>query len=106
MRRSGEFLVALILLLLSAALMLLIALVIRWEGPGPVFQTRQRIGRDGRRFAMLSFRTQTYDPGQQRFRWETTRVGHFLHHTRFEALPQLINVLRGEMSFPDMTLFD
>jgi lipopolysaccharide/colanic/teichoic acid biosynthesis glycosyltransferase len=106
MRRSGEFFVALVLLLISAPLMLLIALAIRWESPGPVFQTRQRIGHDGQHFVMLSFRTKKYHPGQQRFRWETTRVGSFLHHTRIEALPQLINVLRGEMFFADMTLFD
>jgi lipopolysaccharide/colanic/teichoic acid biosynthesis glycosyltransferase len=106
MRRSGEFLIALVLLLISAPLMLLIALAIRSESPGPVFQRRERIRHNGRRFTMLSFRTKIYDPGQLRFRWETTRVGYFLHNTRLEALPQFINVLRGEMSLAEMTLFD
>jgi lipopolysaccharide/colanic/teichoic acid biosynthesis glycosyltransferase len=106
MRRSGEVLIALIVLIITAPLMLGIALAIKWENPGPVFQTRERIRQDGRRFRMLNLRTKAYDPGQQRFRWETTRIGNFLHNTRIEALPQFINVLRGEMSLADLTLFD
>lgn len=106
MRRSGEFLIALIVLIVTAPLLLCIALAIKWESQGPIFQTRERIGQDGRRFRMVSFRRNTYDPGQQRFRWETTRIGKFLHNTRIEALPQLVNVLRGEMSLADLTLFD
>jgi lipopolysaccharide/colanic/teichoic acid biosynthesis glycosyltransferase len=106
MRHSGEFVMALALLLISAPLMLLIALAIRWESSGPIFQLRERVGHDGRRFTMLSFRTNIYDPGQQRFRREPTRIGYFLHNTRIEALPQLMNVLRGEMALTEMTLFD
>ena len=106
MQRLGEFLMALVLLLISAPLLLCIALAIKCESAGPVFQSRERIGQDGRRFSMLSFRRNAYDPGQQRFRGETTRVGYFLHNTRLEALPQFINVLRGEMSLAEMTLFD
>ena len=106
MRRSGEFLIALVLLLITAPLLLCIALAIKWESAGPVFQSRERIGQDGRRFSMLSFRSNAYDPGQQRFRGETTRIGHFLQSTRMDALPQLFNVLRGEMSLAEMTLLD
>ena len=106
MRRLGEFFISLVLLLLTAPLILLIASAIRCESPGPIFQPRERIRHDGRRFTMLSFRTNAYDPGQLRFRWEKTRIGYFLYNTRLEALPQLINVLRGEMSFADLTLFD
>ena len=106
MRRSGKFLIALVLLLISAPLLLCIALAIKWESAGPVFQSRERIGQDGRRFRMLSFRSNAYDPGQRRFRGETTRIGHFLQSTRMDALPQLFNVLRGEMSLAEMTLLD
>ena len=106
MRRSGEFLIALVLLLISAPLMLLIALTIKWESPGPIFGRRHRTRPDGSRFAMFSFRTTLHQPGQQRFRGETTRIGHFLQSTRMDALPQLFNVLRGEMSLAEMTLFD
>src|SRR6476620_10199385 len=98
MWRLGEFLIALVLLLISAPLLLCIALAIKWESPGPIFQSRERIGQDGRRFTMLSFRRNAYDPGQQRFRGERTRIGHFLQRTRMDTLPQLFNVLRGEMS--------
>ena len=65
MRRSGEFLIALIVLLITAPLMLGIALAIKWESQGKVFQTRERIGEDGRRFRMLSFRRNKYDAGQR-----------------------------------------
>jgi lipopolysaccharide/colanic/teichoic acid biosynthesis glycosyltransferase len=57
-------------------------------------------------FSRCSASKKIYDPEQLRFRWETTRVGYFLHNTRLEALPQFINVLRGEMSLAEMTLFD
>jgi Bacterial sugar transferase len=106
MRHSGEFLIALVLLLISAPLLLCIALAIKWDSPGPIFERRQRTRPDGRRFSMLSFRRNAYDPGQQRFRGETTRIGNFLKNTRMDALPQLFNVLRGEMSLAEMTLFD
>ena len=106
MRRSGEFLIALVLLLISAPLMLLIALTIKWESPGPIFGRRQRTRPDGSRFAMFSFRTTLHQPGQLRSLWQTTRIGHFLQSTRIDALPQLFNVLRGEMSLAEMTLFD
>ena len=106
MWRLGEFLIALVLLLISAPLMLLIALAIKWESRGPIFQSRERIGQDGRRFSMRSFRTRISDLGQRRFRGETTRIGDFLQSTRMDGLPQVINALRGEMSLAEMILFD
>jgi lipopolysaccharide/colanic/teichoic acid biosynthesis glycosyltransferase len=105
MRRSGEFLMACILLAITLPLMFIVALAIRWESAGPVFERRERIGANGRRFQMLSFRTTTQRPGQLGS-WQTTQVGQFLQSTRIEALPQLLNVLRGEMSLIDTSLFD
>ena len=59
------------------------------------------IGRGGRRFQILKFRTLIHDPEHTRPIWERqTRVG-FLRCTRIEDLPQLVNVLRGEMSLID-----
>jgi lipopolysaccharide/colanic/teichoic acid biosynthesis glycosyltransferase len=55
---------------------------------------------------MLSFRTTVHKPGQPRAAQQTTRVGHFLRNTRIDALPQLINVLRGEMGMSETSLFD
>lgn len=99
MRRSGDFLTACVLLALTSPLMLVVAVAIKWESPGPVLERQQRIGNGGRRFQMLWFRTAGQQPGQLQF-------GHFLRSTRIDALPQLFNVLRGEMSIMDTSLFD
>ena len=105
-RRAGELFVACMLLAAASPLIFCIALAIKWESPGPAFQIRERVGRDGRRFEMLNFRTTLHRPGQQGVLWQTTRVGNFLRVTRIDAVPQLSNVLRGEMSLAEMTLFD
>src|ERR1051325_2940162 len=86
MRRSGEFLMASILLLLTVPLMLITALAIKWESSGPVFERRERIGPNGRPFHILSFRTMARKPGQVRSTWQPTAVGHFLRSTRIDAL--------------------
>jgi lipopolysaccharide/colanic/teichoic acid biosynthesis glycosyltransferase len=83
--------------------MVFVALSIKWEGPGPIFERQRCIARGGRRFEMLKFRTMVPDPEHTMAAWarKTTRVGEFLRHSRIECLPQLINVLRGEMSILD-----
>ena len=106
MRRSGEVLTVCILLALTLLLMMIIAAMIKWEGSGPVFERRQRMGRDGRRFQMLSFRTTAYRPGQRASNWQTTPLGQFLKSTRMNALPQLFNVLHGDIGINDTALFD
>ena len=106
MRRSGDFLLACILLAITLPLMLIIAAVIRIESPGPILEHRSRISAGGRQFQMLSFRTTAQTPGQIRPTWQTTRLGKFLRRTRIDALPQLFNVLRGEMSLMDTALMD
>ena len=85
--------------------MMIVALAIRWESPGPVLDRRTCIGYGGRRFQMLKFRTAVHDPVHAMPAWvapEITRLGRFIRHTRIEALPELINVLRGEMSMIDI----
>jgi lipopolysaccharide/colanic/teichoic acid biosynthesis glycosyltransferase len=64
-------------LAITLPLMFIVALAIRWESAGPVFERRERIGANGRRFQMLSFRTTAQRPGQLRS-WQTTQVGQFL----------------------------
>jgi lipopolysaccharide/colanic/teichoic acid biosynthesis glycosyltransferase len=93
-------LVGLLLLALPGAL---VALAIRVDSPGPVFFRQERVGRHGRPFRIHKFRTMRVDAeraGQltvgddQR----VTRVGRFLRAHRLDELPQLIDVLRGDMS--------
>ena len=92
-----------VLLIVALPLMLIVALAIMLESAGPVLDRQTCIGRGGRRFQMLKFRTIVHDPEHTRPVWagRPTQIGHFLRYTRIEALPQLINVLRGEMSLID-----
>ena len=100
MRRLGYGVIACLLLALTAPLMLIAALIIKLESEGPVLERRECIGRGGRRFQRLKFRITMYDPGHVIPAWarQRTQVGQFLRYTRLEDLPQLINLLRGEMS--------
>ena len=92
-------------LVLAAPLMLGIALAIRLTSPGPALLRQERMGLDGRRFQLLKFRTMRVDaeaatgpvwarPGDDR----RTAVGTVLRRYNLDELPQLLNVLRGEMS--------
>jgi lipopolysaccharide/colanic/teichoic acid biosynthesis glycosyltransferase len=102
MQRLADLVIACALLTAALPLMLLVALVIKCEGRGPIVDRHSCIGRAGR-FQMLRFRTSMYDPDRTLPTWarKPTAVGQFLRSTRIEALPQLINVLRGEMGLID-----
>ena len=102
MRRFGDFVIACVFLAITLPLMIIVALAIKWESPGPILVRQTCIGR-GRRFQMLRFRTIVHDPEHAMPAWaqKTTRVGQLLRHTRIDVLPQLFNVLRGEMSIID-----
>jgi lipopolysaccharide/colanic/teichoic acid biosynthesis glycosyltransferase len=106
MRRSGDFLIACVLLALTLPLILMTAVAIRLESPGPVLARRTRIGARGRPFQALSFRTTAQTSGQIRSIRQPTQLGHLLRSTRIDALPQLVNVLRGEMTLFETSLFD
>lgn len=96
---------ALILLILISPLLLLIAIGVKLSSPGPVFYRQERVGWNNRSFTMMKFRSMPVDaeaktgavwakPGEQR----ATRFGAFLRKTSLDELPQLINVLKGDMS--------
>jgi len=103
MRRLGDLVIACMILAITFPLMLMVALAIRLETPGPIFGRQTCIGRGGRRFQMLKFRTSVHKPDHPTPSWaqKITLVGQLLRHTRLDALPQLFNVLRGEMSITD-----
>jgi exopolysaccharide biosynthesis polyprenyl glycosylphosphotransferase len=92
-------------LIIISPLLLIITLLVKLSSPGPVFYLQKRIGEDGRRFAMIKFRTmvENAEKGVGRV-WaqkddpRRTKVGAFLRRYNLDELPQLINVLRGEMS--------
>ena len=100
-RLLTDIVIASILLAFTFPLLLLVVLALKLEGSGPVLERRECIGRGGRRFRMLKFRTAIHDHAKPTWARQTTRVGEFLRYTRIEDLPQLIMVLRGEMSIID-----
>ena len=104
-KRAEDITIASIALLLLGVPMLVVALLVRLLDPGPALFHQQRIGLGGRQFTLLKFRTMYHRPGGwTRLEQATehdrrvTRIGAVLRRTSFDELPQLINVLRGEMS--------
>jgi putative colanic acid biosynthesis UDP-glucose lipid carrier transferase len=93
------------LCLLVLPILLVAALAIRLESPGPVLFRQRRVGQFGRPFEVLKLRTLRVDPADDGRRGvregdrRITRVGAFLRATCIDEMPQIINVLRGEMSF-------
>lgn len=115
MKRLIDVTLATCALMAAAPVLLMIAVAIKVDSPGPVFFRQERIGRAGKPFRIFKFRSMTADAWQRRdavaqlnevdgplFKMEhdprVTRVGAFIRKTSLDELPQLINVVRGEMS--------
>jgi lipopolysaccharide/colanic/teichoic acid biosynthesis glycosyltransferase len=108
LKRCIDIAVSAVLLLAGAPFLLLIALMIRWTSEGPALFRQKRVGKDGRIFTILKFRTMVQNAPDLRnadnstFNADNdprvTKVGKFLRKTSCDELPQLVNVLRGEMS--------
>jgi exopolysaccharide biosynthesis polyprenyl glycosylphosphotransferase len=105
LKRVFDLGVSSLVLLVTSPLILAGIVAIRWEGPGPVFYRQERVTRDGRVFWIMKLRTMRTDAEAKGAVWamqkdtRITRVGMFLRRTRIDELPQLVNILRGEMSF-------
>lgn len=112
-KRLLDFLGALVCLILFAPVMMVIAVLVRLSGPGPVVFRQRRVSLGGEQFEIYKFRTMndvehekgiSADEGQGVDAWTTrddpriTKVGRFLRRTSLDELPQLFNVLRGDMS--------
>ena len=104
LKRGLDTIGALLGLVFLSPFMLMIAIAIRVESVGPVFYTQIRMGLDGRPFPVIKFRSMRQDAEVAGPGWtveddpRVTRVGHFLRRTELDELPQLINVLFGQMS--------
>jgi exopolysaccharide biosynthesis polyprenyl glycosylphosphotransferase len=115
LKRAFDIVAGSIVLLLVAPLMAAIAVAIRLDSKGPVFFRQPRVGRDGRHFRIFKYRSMVTDADEQKDRLRklneagvglfkithdprVTRVGAFLRRTSLDELPQLFNVMRGEMS--------
>lgn len=105
MKRTFDIAVALLGLMLLSPFMAVVSLLVKLDSRGPVFFKQERIGKGFRPFLVYKFRTMVQDAplkggaitseGDPRI----TRLGRFLRKTKIDELPQLINVIRGEMSF-------
>jgi exopolysaccharide biosynthesis polyprenyl glycosylphosphotransferase len=92
-------------LILSLPLCLFVALAIKLDSSGPVFYRQERVGQDGKTFTMLKFLSMRNDAEENGPKWvainddRITRVGRFIRKYRLDEIPQMINVLKGDMSF-------
>jgi sugar transferase (PEP-CTERM system associated) len=106
LKRSFDIAISLAALFLFMPLMLLAALAVRLESPGPIFYRQQRVGFNGKPFELMKFRSMTADAEKDGVpKWAAakdsriTAVGAFLRRTRIDEIPQIFAVLRGDMSF-------
>lgn len=114
-KRIFDFCASLCGLILLSPLFLVVALWIKLEDKGPVFYKQKRVGKDEREFEMFKFRSMHVDADQRlaelkkqnevegpMFKMKNdprvTKIGHFIRKTSIDELPQLFNVIRGEMS--------
>jgi sugar transferase (PEP-CTERM system associated) len=105
-KRAFDVIVAMLVLILTLPITIIAAIVIRIDSPGSIFYRQVRVGANGRAFSILKFRSMRSDAEKDGVaRWaqsndsRVTRVGKFLRRSRIDEIPQIINVLLGDMSF-------
>jgi sugar transferase (PEP-CTERM system associated) len=104
-KRVLDIIISLVILALFSPLLLIISLAIFLESGGPVLFRQERVGLHGRTFSILKFRSMRQNAEEDGPKWASredariTRIGGFLREYRLDEVPQLMNVLRGDMSF-------
>lgn len=104
LKRGFDVTVCAVALVVLAAPMLVIALKIKSESPGPVIYAQNRVGKDGRVFRLFKFRSMYVDAESRGARWaggedrRITPFGRFMRKTRVDEIPQLWNIVKGNMS--------
>ncbi|MFB2020512.1 sugar transferase [Pseudoflavonifractor sp. P01025] len=104
-KRTFDVVMSLVVLALLAIPMLIIALLIRIDSPGPALFRQERLGKDGRPFTIFKFRSMRVDAEKNGPQWadkddpRCTKLGRILRKSRLDEIPQLWNILKGEMSF-------
>ncbi|WP_312469706.1 exopolysaccharide biosynthesis polyprenyl glycosylphosphotransferase [Neobacillus sp.] len=110
-----DSLVCLCSLIILFPLLMMVAIFIKLDSPGPIFYKQERTGLNGKSFFILKFRTMQIDAEKNGPQWANlndsriTRVGYFLRKYRIDEIPQFINIIRGEMSIigprPERSIF-
>ncbi len=99
-----DWMLALIALVVLSPVLIVVAIAIKLDSKGPIFFRQQRLGRDGKVFKIYKFRSMVvHNPESTKLLYENdpriTRVGRFIRKTSLDELPQLFNILAGDMSF-------
>ena len=115
LKRGFDLVFSLVLLVTCALLMAVIALVVWLDSPGKIIYTQIRLGYGGKPFTIYKFRSMQQSTAPDDAKWTSendtriTRVGHFIRKTSLDELPQLFNILKGDMSFvgprPELLLY-
>lgn len=104
-KRSTDIILSLMLITFTAPLIIAVSILIKLDSPGPIFYQQDRVGREGKVFRILKFRTMRTDAEHDGPKWASkgdsriTKIGNFLRKSRIDEIPQAVNILRGEMSF-------
>lgn len=103
-KRCFDFCVALLSLVVLFVPMFLIAICIKCSSHGPIFYSQERLGLNGKTFKVLKFRSMVHDAEKNGIQWceandpRVTKVGKFLRNHHLDELPQILNILVGDMS--------
>ncbi len=104
-KRTADLLLVILFLIILSPLLLVTAIMVKISSPGPVIFKQERFGKDRKVFNMYKFRSmKLHDEEKEKYKWTTkndsrvTRFGSFIRRTSIDELPQLFNILKGEMS--------
>ena len=104
-KRIFDFTLATVLGIMTAPLMIISVIIVKVESPGGVIYSQARVGENGKEFMVHKFRSMRADAEKNGAQWaqvndpRVTKFGNFMRKTRIDELPQLLNVIKGEMSF-------
>jgi len=104
MKKIADYIYSIILLIITLPVTIITAICIKLESSGPIFYTQTRVGQFNEEFKVIKFRSMAVDAESKGAQWaqksdpRVTRVGRFIRKTRIDEIPQLLNILRGEMS--------